>query len=242
MLRIRECETTIGGTARRLRTLAMAAVADRASSRPVRSPANRRTRRGSASGSCKRTEDFELKVEKQVVDRRGMLKTYRVEQVNGHWLWLRSDELAGWARADQVVPVEQAIAYYTDYIRDHPDEAFGYSMRATLLLDEKKDLDAALNDYAEAIRLDPTTDAVHANRGNAWFARKEYDRAIADYTEAIRINPGEAFSYSGRGLAWHARKEYDKAIADYTEAIRLYPAALLAYTGRGNALLARNRL
>ena len=129
--------------------------------------------------------DFVLRVEKHVVDRKSTLQTYRVEQVNGHWLWLCAGGLAGWARADQVLPVEQAIAYYTDYIRDHPDDPYGYSMCAKFLLDEKKDLAAALKDYNEAIRLDPSIDAVHANRGNVWTARKEYDKAIADYNEAL---------------------------------------------------------
>ena len=36
-----------------------------------------------------KNRDFVLKVEKQVVDRKSTLKTYRVEQVKGHWLWLR---------------------------------------------------------------------------------------------------------------------------------------------------------
>jgi tetratricopeptide (TPR) repeat protein len=181
-----------------------------------------------------KNRDFVLRVEKQVVDRKSTLQTYLVEQVNGQWLWLRAEGIAGWARADLVVPVEQAIAYYTDYVRDHPDDPFGYSMRATLLLDEKKDADGALKDYNEAVRLDPSIDAVHANRGNLWAARKEYDKAIADYTEAIRLNPAEPLSFSGRGLAWHAKKEFDKAIADYSEVIRLDPENVVAYKNRGH--------
>ena len=179
--------------------------------------------------------DFQLRVQKQVVDRKGVLTTYRVEQVNGHWLWLRADGLAGWARADTVVPADRAIAFYTDYIRDHPDDAYGFSMRGTIWLEEKKDLKAALKDYTEAIRLAPTVVGLLVNRGNAWAARKEFDKAIADYDEVIRLQPEEAFAYSGRGLAWHAKKEFDKAIADFSEAIALDPQLAIAYRSRGLA-------
>jgi tetratricopeptide (TPR) repeat protein len=182
-----------------------------------------------------RDRDFQLRVQKQIVDRKGVLTTYRVEQVSGQWLWLRADGIAGWARIDAVVAADQAIAFYTDYIRDHPGDAYGYSMRGTIWLEEKKDVDAALRDYTEAIRLAPTVAGLLVNRGNAWAARKEYDKAIADYDEVIRLQPEEAFAYSGRGLAWFAKKEFDKAIADLSEAIMLDPELVIAYNGRGLA-------
>jgi hypothetical protein len=79
---------------------------------------------------------FRLKIENQFIDRKRMA-TYRVEQVNGPWLWLHTLELSGWAPADQVVPVEQAIEFFTEYIRSNPGDAFGYVMRATIWREEK---------------------------------------------------------------------------------------------------------
>ena len=41
------------------------------------------------------------------------------------------------------------------------------------------ELDSAMADYNEAIRLDPSAHA-YGNRGNVWFAMQEYDKALAD--------------------------------------------------------------
>ena len=191
---------------------------------------------GSASGSCRSFHSlgFKLKVGNQFIDLKGKIETYRVEQVNGPWLWLYSTQLNGWALADHVVPVEQAIEFFTNYIRSYPGDAYGYTMRAIVWREERKELDIALADCNEAIRLDPTNAYVYNNRGWAWSDKKEYDKAIADYSEAIRFNPKHvrANAYIGRGLAWGYKKEYDKAINDYTEAIRLDPKGALAYNNR----------
>jgi hypothetical protein len=99
---------------------------------------------------------FRLKIENQVIDPK-RIETYQVEQVNGPWLWLYATQLNGWAPADQVVPFEQAIEFFTDYIRSNPGDAHGYIMRAIIWREEKKELDIALGDCNEAIRLDPTS-------------------------------------------------------------------------------------
>jgi tetratricopeptide (TPR) repeat protein len=178
---------------------------------------------------------FQLKVKDPVVDRKGRLETYRVEQVNGPWLWLHAPGLSGWAPADQVVPVEQAIGFVTDYIQSNPADTYAYSMRAKLLIEEKRQFDMALRDYDQAILLDPTSAAGYLNRGRVWRARHEYNHAIADYNEAIRLDPDFANAYNGRGNAWRHMKEYDKAIADYDEAIRLNPISAFIYVNRGLA-------
>ena len=187
-----------------------------------------------------RYRGFRLRIENQVIDPKA-IETYRVEQVNGPWLWIRveGEGLSGWALADHVVPVEQAIAFFTDYIRANPGDTHGYIMRAMIWREEKKELEIALGDYNEAIRLDPTQAYVYGNRGLAWSAKKDYDKAIADYNEAIRIDPKDALAYGNRGRAWRAKKDYDKAIADYNEAIRIDPKLATSYGSRGNAWSAK---
>jgi tetratricopeptide (TPR) repeat protein len=176
--------------------------------------------------------DFQLQIENQVIDPQ-RLHIYRVERVNGPRLWLKAEGqgLSGWALADQVVPVEQAIAFFTDSIRANPGDPYGYMMRAVIWR-EKKELDIALGDYSEAIRLDPTNAYVYNSRGATWYDKKEYDKAIADYGEAIRLDPKLAFAYNNRGNAWRDKKEYDRAIADYNEAIRLDPGFAWTYNSR----------
>jgi tetratricopeptide (TPR) repeat protein len=182
---------------------------------------------------------FKLQVDNQVIDTKTRLETYRVEQVNGPWLLLRAAELSGWAQADQVVPVERAIEFFTDYIRANPGDSHGYSMRAKIWLEEKKEFDIALGDYNDAIRLNPNAAEVFNNRGTVWAAKLEFDKAIADYNEAVRLDPRCTVAYFNRGIARTAKQEYDKAITDFNEAIRLDPKYVSAYDGRGIAWVAK---
>jgi tetratricopeptide (TPR) repeat protein len=86
---------------------------------------------------------------------------------------------------------------------------------------QKGELDKALADFTEAIRLNPKEARAYTNRGNVWMLKKDYDQAIADYTEAIRLNPKMAEAYNNRGLAWIKKGDVAKAQADLEMAKKL---------------------
>ena len=96
-------------------------------------------------------------------------------------------------------------------------------------------LDKAIDDYNEAIRLDPSFSEVYTARGNTWLARKEFDKAIADFGVGLRLDPNDAKAYTSRGLARVLKKEYERAITDFNEAIRLDPRNASAHDNRGLA-------
>jgi tetratricopeptide (TPR) repeat protein len=168
---------------------------------------------------------------------RRSVRTYRVERVNGEWLWLKDEKsrVAGWVQSKWVVPYEQAIEFYTNQIRANPSSV-NYIRRGNIWL-EKGEYDIAIGDYNEAIRLDPSSESAYCARGYAWGNKKDYEHAIADYNEAIRLDPKDAWAYNNRGSAWGNKKDYDHAIADYNEAIRLDPKDAWAYNNRGSAWL-----
>jgi tetratricopeptide (TPR) repeat protein len=93
----------------------------------------------------------------------------------------------------------------------------------------------AIEEYTQAIRLDPNYVAAYHGRGLAYRNKNDNDRAIADYTQAIRFDPNYAVAYTARGNAYSDKGDHDRAIADYTQAIRLDPNYAAAYTARGNA-------
>jgi tetratricopeptide (TPR) repeat protein len=162
------------------------------------------------------------------------LDVYRVEQVDGERLRLTGPQFDGWAAQSQVIPVEQAIAYFTQNIRSKPTDVFSYAMRANLWL-EKNRFDRALWDCDEIIRIRPTYMWAYNQRAGIWLRREEYDKAIADYDKSIELYPIGSFSYINRGVAWLRKNEYDKAIADFNEAIRFDPNIAFTYSWRGNA-------
>lgn len=100
---------------------------------------------------------------------------------------------------------------------------------------QQGELDKAIAEYTEAIRIDPLDANAFLSRGIVWGKKGEYDKAIADFTEAIRINPKAAEAFYNRGNAWQLKTEYDKAIADYTEEIRINPQHVFAFRNRGYA-------
>jgi tetratricopeptide (TPR) repeat protein len=105
------------------------------------------------------------------------------------------------------------------------------------------DLDSAIADYDEALRLEPKEgDAfeTYMNRGLAWRAKGESDRAVADFSVAIKLDPKHAPSYVSRGLAWREQGDLDRVIEDCSEAIRLDPQYALGYVCRGYAYFSRS--
>lgn len=66
----------------------------------------------------------------------------------------------------------------------------------------------AVQDYTEAIRLDPTYADAYNNRGVVYCVLQEYERALGDCTEAICLDPQYAGAYYNRDT--HAWKRMEK--------------------------------
>jgi tetratricopeptide (TPR) repeat protein len=107
-----------------------------------------------------------------------------------------------------------------------------YDHRGLHYREDKDDVDRAMADHEQAIRIDPKYMPAYINRGAVWYDKGDNDRAIADYNMAIQIKPDEPLAYFNRGQAWLKKGDQDRAIADYTEAIRLDPKYDTAYFRR----------
>ena len=178
--------------------------------------------------------DFALKVGSKVIDQGDRMDVYRVEQVQGPWLWVKSDQsnLHGWAKADAVIPLDQAISFFTGAIHVKHDDPLPYVLRARVW-EAKKELDIALGDLDEAVRFDPTHAWVYNWRGILWRERQDYDKALADHTEAIKLEPHNPHSYVNRALVFMDTKEYLKAVEDLNQAIRFTPENGTLFNKRG---------
>ena len=87
----------------------------------------------------------------------------------------------------------------------------------------KGQLDRAIADYSEAIRINPKYAVAYNNRGFSYDNKGDYERAIADFTEAVRHNPKFAAAYVNRGNTYAAKKNYERAIADFRAALSINP-------------------
>ncbi|MFO0884692.1 MAG: tetratricopeptide repeat protein [Pirellulales bacterium] len=157
-----------------------------------------------------------------------------VSEVNGEWLWVGR----AWIRKSDVMLAQEALDFYTDVIRQNPSSE-AWACRANVWM-EKGEVENAIKDHTEAIRLDPSNAAAYNSRGIAFKSKGELDAAIKDYTEAIRLNPSSGFARNNRAAARQEKEDWDGAIQDYDEAIRIDPKDAIHYYNRGLVWLSKN--
>ncbi len=99
---------------------------------------------------------------------------------------------------------------------------------------DKKDLSGAIEDFNQAIKINPDYVLAYISRGLAQSDLGDNQAAVEDYSKAIQINPNYALAYYNRGVARSDLGNNLAAIEDYTQAIKFDPNYALAYYNRGN--------
>lgn len=101
------------------------------------------------------------------------------------------------------------------------------------------DLNAAIENYEAAKRLEPGIRTIWKELGNVYLSRGSYDAAIENYNTAIQLNieynREEPEVYAKRGEAYNYKGNYDAVIADYSNSIRLDGKNPLWWNNRGEA-------
>jgi len=99
-------------------------------------------------------------------------------------------------------------------------------MRAAGSLMFTREYDRAIEQFSQAIDLDPENPLHYVNRGNARQTNYLLKEAVEDFDHAIGLDPSSSLAFLGRGETYVKMGEYDHAIDDFGEAIKLF---------RGNA-------
>jgi tetratricopeptide (TPR) repeat protein len=116
---------------------------------------------------------------------------------------------------------DRAIADYTEAIRISPQYASAYNNRCYALAIVGRDLQEALSDCNEALRLAPGDVDYLDSRGFTYLKLNRYDRAITDYDAALRLDAKKVQSLYGRGVAKLRNGDRSGGDADISAAKRL---------------------
>ncbi len=94
-------------------------------------------------------------------------------------------------------------------------------------------LDRALEEYTQAILLEPNFAEAYLGRGWVHHAKGSRRLAIKNFSQAIRLKPRNPEAFFGRAWAYEQLGQVDLAIKEYGQAIRLKDDYADAYLSRG---------
>jgi protein O-mannosyl-transferase len=103
-------------------------------------------------------------------------------------------------------------------------------------------LDEAIREYRESLRLNPYYGLTHYNLGNALLQKGEVDEAIQHYQLSILLLPMSVDSYNNLGLALRKKGRVDEAIRQFQQAVRLKPDDADIHYNLGAALAQRGQM
>ncbi|MGJ5180610.1 J domain-containing protein [Bradyrhizobium oligotrophicum] len=121
-----------------------------------------------------------------------------------------------------------------------PATAAGF-VRRGLERSRQGDLDGAIADFDEAIRLAPRIADIYRYRAKDLGRRGRWDRAVADYERAIRLDPNNPALLHDSALALQQKGDLDEALVDLDRAVRMSFSDADLYSDRGAIWLAKGR-
>ena len=84
-------------------------------------------------------------------------------------------------------------------------------------------LQRAIADFTDAIRLDPKYLSAYGQRGLRLVETGDHDGAVANYTDAIKVFPDDDILFGVRGYAQFHRGDFPASAGDLRRAIELSP-------------------
>ncbi|MGI0482789.1 tetratricopeptide repeat protein [Geminocystis sp. CENA526] len=102
-------------------------------------------------------------------------------------------------------------------------EIFCYARGLILeeFIESEEDIKTVLNQYIDALKIDPTYISPHLRLGNLFSKLEDYQTAISAYESVIEIDHNNEEAYKNRGLLYQKLGQYPEALADYNQVLRI---------------------
>jgi tetratricopeptide (TPR) repeat protein len=125
--------------------------------------------------------------------------------------------------AEAVRGYDDAVRQYGQTLSNHPTAAAEiYRGRGQAHM-KLEDYESAVDDYKQAVSLQPDAADLHTHLGWAYFASDAWKLALRHFEKALQRNPDDTDALVGRGLARVMLGEYRDAVADARAALRRKP-------------------
>lgn len=106
--------------------------------------------------------------------------------------------------------LDQSLSYYK-YDKS-------YILRA-VIYEESNQLDKAIEDYGELIKIDEKNKKYYNSRGYLYYKQKKYDQALKDFDQSLTLNKNQKDIQYYTGLIYQIKKEYKKSLEVINELI-----------------------
>ncbi len=98
---------------------------------------------------------------------------------------------------------------------------------------QENNMDAAANEYLQAIRLNPSLTDAYNNLGSIMMVSGRKDEAVSLYQKLLAIDPKFVKAYNNLGSLYSQMNRKDEAIASYHKALEIDPNYAVAYFNLG---------
>jgi tetratricopeptide (TPR) repeat protein len=197
-----------------------------------------RTNEERAPFVVQRTNTLDLRHRDTKTATRGLSEIYHVEQVDGDQLllWDSHQSIRGWVSRGSVVPLNDADVFFSERIRSNGTDAFAFWMRGVVGRGVGN-LDQALTDVTEALRLVPDFVPALITRAYIWQEKNRPEQAIIDVNRAIELDPLASSAFLARAVFNYDARQLERALRDFEQASKLGSRAVAIYATRASIYL-----
>lgn len=104
----------------------------------------------------------------------------------------------------------------------NPEIAEEHRLKGNDLFKEGK-YPAALKEYEEGLKRNPTSVAIYSNRCATYIKLMEINTALKDADKCLQLDPKFVKAYSRKGTCHHLMKEYHKAMKAFEDGLKIDP-------------------